>query len=172
MTSDTWPTVRSVGGILSADPSENPHFYDANHVFVPYCSSDSWSGTASEPINGFRFMGRHIISEVIKELSDYQQLSFGKELYLAGSSAGGTGVLVNVDFVRDILDPQGVRVRGIVDSGWFLDNHKEAGTVIRSLQQGIRTWQANVNDECASNFPEELWKCYIGHRAFPFIKSK
>ncbi len=42
MSSDRWPSVKTVGGILSADPLENPHFADANHVFVPYCSSDSW----------------------------------------------------------------------------------------------------------------------------------
>ncbi len=42
MSSDHWPSVRKVGGILSDDRGENPHFADANHVFVPYCSSDSW----------------------------------------------------------------------------------------------------------------------------------
>ena len=173
MSSDSWPTVKSVGGILSADPSENPHFADANHVFVPYCSSDSWSGTVSNPDSdsGFTFMGRQIIREVIRELSDFNQLLFGQELYLAGSSAGATGVLVNADFVADLIEPHGVRVRGIVDSGWFLDN-EDASSVITSLQQGIRMWQANVNDNCARKYPGELWKCYIGYRAFAFIKSK
>ena len=175
MSSDGWQSVQSVGGLLSADPHENPHFSDANHVFVPYCSSDSWSGTAStRNEDGFTFMGREIIREVVKELSDYQQLLFGQEVFLAGSSAGATGVLVNADFVAQLISPHGVRVRGIVDSGWFLDNDpfQDASLVIRSLQQGIRMWQANVNDECARNFSDELWKCYLGYRAFPFIKSE
>ena len=73
MSSDNWETVKSVGGILSADPQENPYFADANHVFVPYCSSDSWSGTVSHKNeDGFNFMGRHIVREVIRELSEYQ----------------------------------------------------------------------------------------------------
>ena len=176
MSSEDWPTERSIGGILSADPEENPYFSDANHVFVPYCTSDSWSGTASHRNkDGFTFMGRHIIREVIRQLSDYQQLQFGTELFLAGSSAGATGVLVNVDYVANLMSPHGVRVRGIVDSGWFLDNTAHGGNInsqIRNLQFGIKMWQANVNDECAREYSEDLWKCYIGYRAQPHIKSK
>lgn len=38
-------------------------------------------------------------------------------------SAGGTGVLLNVDRVAEQLEShRGVQVRGLVDSGWFLDN--------------------------------------------------
>lgn len=41
------------------------------------------------------------------------------------TSAGGTGVLLNVDHVAEQLESQGhrgVQVRGLADSGWFLDN--------------------------------------------------
>ena len=44
---------------------------------------------------------------------------------LAVTSAGGTGALLNVDYVADQLESQGytgVQVRGLADSGWFLDN--------------------------------------------------
>lgn len=40
-------------------------------------------------------------------------------------SAGGTGVLINLDRVAglmSLLAPQVKHVRGIADSGWFLDN--------------------------------------------------
>lgn len=40
-------------------------------------------------------------------------------------SAGGTGVLLNVDRVAEQLQELGhpaIQVRGLVDSGWFLDN--------------------------------------------------
>ena len=114
MSSDRWPTVKTIGGILSADPDENPHFSDANHVFVPYCSSDSWSGTkkGAKSFRGERsFMGSYIVREVIRELSDYDQLLSGEELYLAGSSAGGTGVLVNIDAVASMLGNSKILVR-------------------------------------------------------------
>lgn len=40
-------------------------------------------------------------------------------------SAGGTGVLLNVDRVAQQLEEMGhhgIQVRGLADSGWFLDN--------------------------------------------------
>lgn len=40
-------------------------------------------------------------------------------------SAGGTGVLLNVDRVAELLEELGypsIQVRGLADSGWFLDN--------------------------------------------------
>lgn len=40
-------------------------------------------------------------------------------------SAGGTGVLLNVDRVAELLEESGypsIQVRGLADSGWFLDN--------------------------------------------------
>ena len=169
MSSNKWSPEKSVGGILSADPEENPYYSDANHVFVPYCSSDAWSGT-KKGHSGMAFMGRNIISEVIKELSDYQGLLFGQELFLAGSSAGAIGVLLNVDFVAESVKPN-LAVRGIVDSGWFLDNADNSNRFLHDLKDGIKLWEANVNDDCARNYPNELWQCYLGYKVAPFIKS-
>ena len=160
MSSDRWPSVKTIGGILSADPNENPHFADANHVYVPYCSSDSWSGTQKGSNEfgqqSYSFMGSYIVREVIKELADYNQLLFGEELYLSGSSAGGTGVLVNVDAIASILSDSKskIHVRGIIDSGWFLDNdpffNNDASktgvgpsSVKHALQKGVQMWQNN-----------------------------
>ena len=183
MSSDRWPAVKTVGGILSADPTENPHFADANHVFVPYCSSDSWSGTQRQTKNGGpAFLGHYIIREVIRELADFEHLLFHDELYLAGSSAGGTGVLVNIDSIAEIVKPAGLQVRGIVDSGWFLDNDpfsKDCAdirggkcSVISDVQQGVKLWRAKVPKTCAEEFPGEIWQCYFGYKIFPTIKSK
>ena len=67
MSSDRWSSEKTVGGILSADPVENPHFADANHVFVPYCSSDAWSGTQKGHGNNRpAFLGHYIVREVYK----------------------------------------------------------------------------------------------------------
>ena len=51
-----------------ADNRENnPAFHDALRVFVPYCSSDVWTGTreAEEETAGRHFMGKHIVRAVI-----------------------------------------------------------------------------------------------------------
>ena len=211
MSSDRWPTVKTAGGILSADASENPHFADANHVMVPYCSSDSWTGTA--PRSGadsyynhnnkkgggerFSFLGSMIVSEVIRELFSWEQLGAGQEMYLAGSSAGGTGVLVNLDQVADLVRQLGghMRVRGIVDSGWFLDNdpyversEKEtqqlsnaskaaagsnsATSASSTLRRGVEMWRAALPEGCQKEYPGQEWKCFYGFRIYPTLKSK
>lgn len=47
------------------------------------------------------------------------------------NSAGGTGVLLNVDRVAELLKDlshTSVQVRGLADSGWFLDNKQSRNT--------------------------------------------
>ncbi len=182
MSSDRWPSVKAIGGILSADPEENPFFADANHVFVPYCSSDAWSGTrfSRDVDDDPSFLGHYIVREVVKELVDFEQLLFHEELYLAGGSAGGAGVLVNVDTVAGMLSPAGIRVRGIVDSGWFLDNvpfTEDCGdgnqcSVMNNFQKGVRMWDARVPHGCARDNWGQEWKCFLGYKLYPYIKSK
>lgn len=125
MSSTKWPATRTGTGILSPQPEENPHWWNANMIFIPYCSSDVWSGaTPKSEHSDYAFMGSLIIREVINELLT-KGLQNAKVLLLAGSSAGGTGVLLNVDHVSEQLKSlghTGVQVRGLADSGWFLDN--------------------------------------------------
>ncbi|XP_015784529.1 palmitoleoyl-protein carboxylesterase notum1' [Tetranychus urticae] len=148
MTSAHWPQSRSVGGILSPNPQENPYFWNANHVFIPYCSSDSWSGDSPAATSAdLSFLGSRIITEVINELLLSKGLSDGKSLLLAGSSAGAGGVLVNLDRVADFISSTGskIEVRGLMDSGWFLDNQPfdYSGSY------------SNSNDNIEDNFDEE-----------------
>lgn len=91
---------------------------------MPYCSSDSWSGASpAKTLSDLAFLGSEIIDQVILELTE-RGLYDGKMLLLAGSSAGAGGVLVNLDRIAETLYRSGskVEVRGIIDSGWFLDN--------------------------------------------------
>lgn len=98
-------------------------------------------------------MGSLIIQEVVKDLlnkgldnakvlllagSRYAGISVSEILHVffcestdqdglcfCGKSAGGTGVLLNVDGVAELLEGlghTGIQVRGLSDSGWFLDN--------------------------------------------------
>lgn len=89
-------------------PADNPYWHNANHVFVPYCSSDSWSGTKDKPDNrlsiGLRFMGSLIVRQVISDLIPLGLgNSQGTDLLMAGSSAGGLGVMLNLDKVKQML---------------------------------------------------------------------
>lgn len=60
MTSTGLPSTRTGGGVLSPSSHDNPDFFNANHVYVHYCSSDLWSGDreATAESGGWHFRGR------------------------------------------------------------------------------------------------------------------
>jgi hypothetical protein len=90
-------------------------------------------------------------------------------------SAGGTGVLLNVDRVAEQLEDLGypaIQVRGLVDSGWFLDNKQYRGTdcvdtitcaPTEAIRRGIRCLGGRVQLSCRTLSVqnacsgEELW---------------
>ncbi|XP_049716659.1 palmitoleoyl-protein carboxylesterase NOTUM isoform X2 [Elephas maximus indicus] len=183
MSSKDWPRTRTGTGILSSQPEENPHWWNANMVFIPYCSSDVWSGTSSKSEkNEYAFMGALIIREVVQELLA-KGLSGARVLLLAGSSAGGTGVLLNVDRVAEQLEELGypaIQVRGLADSGWFLDNKQYRRTdcvdtvtcaPTEAIRRGIRYWKGMVPERCRRQFKEgEEWNCFFGYKVYPTLR--
>ncbi|XP_036924539.1 palmitoleoyl-protein carboxylesterase NOTUM [Sturnira hondurensis] len=183
MSSSDWPRTRTGTGILSSQPEENPHWWNANMVFIPYCSSDVWSGASPmSDKNGYAFMGTLIIQEVVRELLG-KGLSGAKVLLLAGSSAGGIGVLLNVDRVAEQLQELGypaIQVRGLADSGWFLDNkqYRRTGCIdiltcapTEAIRRGIRYWNGLVPERCRRQFKEgEEWNCFFGYKIYPTLR--
>ncbi|XP_015239819.1 PREDICTED: palmitoleoyl-protein carboxylesterase notum1a-like [Cyprinodon variegatus] len=183
MSSTQWPQSRRGTGILSPEPEENPHWWNANMVFIPYCSSDVWSGaTPKTEQSDYAFMGSLIIKEVVKDLLT-KGLDKAKVLLLAGSSAGGTGVLLNVDHVAEQLQlggHRGVQVRGLADSGWFLDNKQYKFTdcldtiscaPTEAIKRGIRYWGGLVPESCRQAHVGEEWNCFFGYKVYPTLKS-
>ncbi|KAK3533683.1 hypothetical protein QTP70_023993 [Hemibagrus guttatus] len=183
MSSTRWPQTRTGTGILSPQPEENPHWWNANTVFIPYCSSDVWSGASPKTDqNDYAFMGSLIIQEVVKELLT-KGLDNAKVLLLAGSSAGGTGVLLNVDHVAELLKSLGhnsIQVRGLADSGWFLDNKQYRCTdcvdtlgcaPTEAIKRGIRYWGSVVPERCRLAHTGEEWNCFFGYKVYPTLKS-
>ncbi|CAD7003911.1 unnamed protein product [Ceratitis capitata] len=180
MTSAQWPETRDVGGILSPLPEENPYWHNANHVLVPYCSSDSWSGTRDtiHETTKFRFMGAVILRNVIAELIP---LGLGRvegsELLLVGSSAGGLGVMLNLDRITNYLQQERklmVTVRGVSDSGWFLDREPYTPATVGSseaVRQGWKLWQGSLPEACTQQYQAEPWRCYFGYRLYPTLNA-
>ena len=117
-------------GLLSSDEDENPTFHDFNHVYVPYCSSDAWLGTRTNPNPGGRFdqnnktgdyfsyQGSSIFRGVINDLRQFG-IGNSTEVILVGSSASGVGVLAHVQWVQRQLN--NTKVALIIDSAWFID---------------------------------------------------
>ncbi|GFS74372.1 palmitoleoyl-protein carboxylesterase NOTUM [Nephila pilipes] len=183
MSSTMWPETRSVGGILSPDPEENPYWWDANQVFLPYCSSDTWSGASYSSRKGeFSFLGSLIIIEVIKDLLN-KELFSADMLLLAGSSAGGTGVLLNLDRVSDFLHglKSKIEVRGLADSGWFLDNEPyqpldcmdpQTCAPVEAIKRGAKLWNGQVPRRCQMQYAaNDIWRCYFGYRIYSTLQT-
>ena len=122
--------------ILSSSKSENPTFYNYNHVLVPYCSSDLWLGKKSTHRNGsfdfvndpsvdnFSFKGHTIFRSVFKDLHKNYNISFSEEIVVSGSSAGGIGVLnhaiwLTTNFTSYLSSKP--RFLFIIDSAWFIN---------------------------------------------------
>ncbi|KAK3712393.1 hypothetical protein RRG08_002723 [Elysia crispata] len=182
MSSRNWPRYRSGSGILSWDPEENPYYFHANIVYIPYCSSDSWTGTRNSTTSmKFSFMGSLILDEVFNELLK-KGMRRAQTVLIAGTSAGATGVLVNIDRISALIHAKksSVDVRGLVDSGWFLDMEpfkeklcRDAFTCspIAGMQRGVQVWNPRLPKQCVDTHPKEIWRCYFGRRVFPSIKT-
>ncbi|XP_029679290.1 palmitoleoyl-protein carboxylesterase NOTUM [Formica exsecta] len=179
MTSTQWPETRDVGGILSPNPDENPFFWGANHVFVPYCTSDSWSGTRAfrAPDDMFSFMGAEIVVQVVRDLVPLG-LENASAFLLAGSSAGGTGVMLNLDRVQNLVHHElGLRhiaIRGVSDSGWFLDKvpYPPKGlSPVDAIQNGMELWKSRMPRNCVLKYPKEPWRCFFGYRLYPTLSA-
>ncbi|KAI4485879.1 hypothetical protein M0804_006368 [Polistes exclamans] len=177
MTSTQWPETRDIGGLLSGSPEENPFWWNANHVFVPYCTSDSWSGTRSSPNDMFSFMGAEIVSQVVRDLLPLG-LENASSLLLAGSSAGGIGVMLNLDHVQKLVHEElglkNVAIRGVSDSGWFLDRapYSPNGlSPVDAVHKGMELWKARIPHNCVVKHPDEPWRCYFGYRLYPTLTA-
>ncbi|XP_041839369.1 carboxylesterase notum2 isoform X3 [Melanotaenia boesemani] len=189
MSSSGWPQTKRGTGILSSQAEENPHWHNANIVFIPYCSSDVWSGTGPAPTPPprqrqaeYTFMGSFIIREVIKDLIP-KGIKQAKVVMLSGTSAGGTGVLLNIERVASQLEQLGAeaQVRGLVDSGWFLESKQQRSpncpeTVSCSpedaIKIGLRLWNGIVPDRCRQLYKRgEEWQCFFGHRLYSTLTS-
>ncbi|XP_050515661.1 palmitoleoyl-protein carboxylesterase NOTUM [Diabrotica virgifera virgifera] len=179
MTSSKWPETKDVGGLLSPNMKENPFWWNANHVFVPYCTSDSWSGTKPPSSNDmFSFMGSFIVRQVVRDLIPLG-LENSTDLILSGSSAGGTGVMLNLDYVKELLHEElmltQINVRGVTDSGWFLDRTPYTPTnkpAVEAIRKGMEMWRGKVPRRCREEYMNEPWRCYFGYRLYPTLKSE
>lgn len=92
-------------------------------------------------------------------------------------------MLLNVDRVADQLAQlgyPGIQVRGLADSGWFLDNQQYRRTdcvdtitcaPTEAIRLGIRYWNGQVPERCRRQFKEgEEWNCFFGYKVYPTLR--
>jgi hypothetical protein len=178
MTSKGLPPTRMGNGVQSLSPNDNPDFFNANHVYVPYCSSDVWSGDrgAAPESGGWHFRGARIVRAVIGDLMNptitlSPNLTVAKEVLFSGSSAGGVGVMANLDWVADQL-PQAT-VRGLVDAGWAIDiapYDSSIAPLLAQTQRGYAFWNSALDTSCVAANSDAEGRCYTEY-AYPYIST-
>ncbi|NIM94631.1 MAG: hypothetical protein GTO18_13100 [Anaerolineales bacterium] len=179
MTSKGFPKRRQGDGILSIESDDTSDFIRANHVYVHYCSSDLWSGDrgASPGTDGRHFRGARIFRGVIEALKDPSitptpNLAQAERVLFSGSSAGGVGVLVHLDWLARELP--GADVSGATDAGWILDVmpfNQDVDAPASQAQRGYDYWNATVDASCATRFVGREGLCFLGEYAFQEIKQ-
>ncbi|EUB57035.1 hypothetical protein EGR_08111 [Echinococcus granulosus] len=84
--SRTWHMIRYIGGVLSWDDRINPNYHNYNTIFVPYCSSDLWTGKKRERTGGYYFHGSRILTAVIDDLLRQPEFTRVDKVVFSGSS--------------------------------------------------------------------------------------
>jgi hypothetical protein len=171
--SSAWPQTMAPAGILSSSAVANPHFAASNRVFVPYCTSDLFSGDTG-PTAGttkFQFRGRAVLDAVIRDLrSTYGLGAAGQSVLFAGASAGGIAVLATADRVAAALP--GVKVAAVTDAGFLPDVAPLVGpSILAQLTTAVAFWNGQPDDSCAAAYPGAKDKCYLAQYAQPQITT-
>jgi len=177
MTTKVYPSTFQFTGIFDQNTTTNPDFHDATYVYMVYCSSDSFSGTASLASNdtfGWHFQGKSIIKTAIQQLIPLG-LGTSSEILLSGCSAGGAAVFANADYVASLLPPLEARsFKAHSDAGFFLDFPSMGQvpyTIPEILYYGSTLWMGVADEDCMAAFPSDGWKCYLGQYALPYVNT-
>ncbi len=69
-----------------------------------------------------------------------------------------------------------VKLRGITDSGWFLDQppfvlDSDIVTPVQAVKQGLPLWRSQIPHTCRMMYTQEQWKCFIGYRIYPTLSG-
>lgn len=78
-----------------------------SHVYVPYCSGDTWLGGSSKGhpvLLGMQMSGHLIIETLVERLINQTQFGDASEIVLSGSSAGGIGAFHHTDWLGDRME--------------------------------------------------------------------
>ena len=177
MSSSGWKSLFAQEGIFGSDINTNP-FAQFNMVFIKYCSSDGWFGdaAASSSTFGFSFRGSRIVSATLQALVTRHGLGSSGEtenLLFGGCSAGGRGVLTNLDAFAAAA-PANVHVRGLLDAAAWVDVQPIIPNML-SLQMMTEDMynfvQAPIPGDCAAQYAGAEWKCLWPSYRLPYVTT-
>jgi hypothetical protein len=136
---ETVSTLTSMKGIFDFTRSDNP-FKDWYVVYLPYCTGDLfWGAEDYEYVAGLRkFQHRGFVNfkVVLKWVQDNFACPF--EVFVAGSSAGGYGAIMNYPYIKESYPLSLVYVLGDAANGVVGENFSHVGIYRWDIQ--IPTW--------------------------------
>ena len=95
---------RGIQAVTADDDGEDLPFSRANMVTVGYCSGDVYMGRSDEAdASGMWHSGAHIVEAVLQELVRAYDIEDADVIVLAGRSAGGIGLIAQVDQWAELL---------------------------------------------------------------------
>jgi hypothetical protein len=189
--SSVWAKTQSEAGLFSTSASKSP-LPGANKAFLRYCTGDAHMGNrdASAGSFNFNFHGSRTVRAALSLLVSKHGLGAqpGQTLLFGGGSAGGRGVMANLDFVPGLLrammtaDGTAVhppRVLGFPDSPYWIDlvPDRASGDKFIGFAQQTREIFALANisgrasARCASAYTSEPWKCALGVYRMPYVTT-
>lgn len=107
--SKDWPsdqTPHQDRYMMTTSYSQLNPFMNFSHVYVPYCSGDTWLGTSSKAradIFGLQMSGHLIIETMLDRLLNLTTLPYATDVILSGTSAGGIGTFHHTDWLAERL---------------------------------------------------------------------
>jgi len=184
-------------GVTVSNCTSNPYFCNATAAVVPYCTGDEHAGNntvASAKTWGYIFDGHTSFTAVIEELIKTRGLADAKRVLLTGSSAGGIGALLNLDWLANRLP--NADVKGAPQAGWFFPAalpgdlpdvfppsdypHFATGTHGNDASAAggggahldLIDGRGLLNADCvAAQKSGEDWACGSAHKLYPHLKT-
>jgi hypothetical protein len=180
-------------------------YADANYARLVYCSSDAWTGTQNAPImidanaagtakKPWRFSGRANVRatiEILKQRYGLDDADPETRIFFSGGSAGGHGVLHNIDQLTRAMPKTAAAKRtwafanaasyfigwkvgdATVDGDWSALDSSGAHSGAyweEGLPLILDAWKADLGSpQCEAAFPGQRQNCFFLGQLEPFI---
>ncbi len=174
---DGTTTSMKRGGVFSQRPAVNPDFAAATHVDAHYCSSDLWFGdstqrrpTTGDPDQGWYFSGRENMTTLFTALQSISGLDDAHpdtRVLLVGTSAGGAGVMGNLDAIAAGLPATTARrgLKVVLDGSWL------PSVPVDDRFPDADRW-GPAHPTCAAGFDsEDPVACVLGPYWWPLVEA-
>lgn len=180
-------------------------FAEASYAILNYCSSDAWTGTQDSPIRipadatgtttmEWRFSGRANVRAALQILAQRYGLDdddAATKVFFQGGSAGGHGVLHNVDQLKIALPKSAARKQlwAFANAASYFEGWRGGDATVDgdfsaldatgahtgaywedALPAVIASWRGDMgNGPCVAAFPGEPHKCFFLSNLQPFV---